>query len=362
MKNKLYRAVIVVLTIIIAAGMTAYCCIATYFTAKQFAENTEYVIKNKVDVTDVMRDSYGKGLGVVRSYYMGYAFENPNFTEGEFYSELRNAKGEVVASYRPFIILEGETTQGVEDTRIVLMDENATILYENKRSAGKTVEVKDAGYTHALNELGTCAEAHKNRGWLGDSHSIKIYGTCDDNFVYLEKMIWQTEMGEAVYTYTPTDNQTASGKMSVESWKNSLNYKNYYINTTNLADSYYQDAPLKNTEAKALCEELSRRYTEETFNVEEVESSSDIKNLETFFVEKVVNIGDGYFVSSVYVCHPLQVARTRLTVKYIGCAVLFVAWLAFAVCIILYQKRESSKKAIENVCDEVKEVDSQYEK
>ncbi|MBO5065378.1 MAG: hypothetical protein J6D06_04610 [Clostridia bacterium] len=362
MKNKLYRTVVVVLTIIIAAGMTAYCCIATYFTAKQFAENTEYVIKNKVNTTDAMRDSYGKGFGAVRSYYMGYAFENPNFTEGEFYSELRNAKGEVVASYRPFIILESGTEQNVEDARIIFWDENATVSYESKRNAGVTVEVKDDGYKHALNELWNCAEVHNNRAPLGDARSIEIYGTCDDNFVYLEKMIWQTEMGEAVYTYTPTDNQTASGKMSVESWKNSLNSPNYYINATNLADSFYQDEPLQNAEAKALCEELSKEYIEETFNVDEIESSSDIKNLETFFVEKVADIGDGYFVSSVYVCHPLQIARARLTVKYVGCALTFAAWLILAVCIVIYQKRESSKKVVENAFVEVKEDDSQYEK
>ena len=128
MKKRMYRPVIVILIIIIAIGMTAYCLIATYFTAKQFAEGSEYMIKNKASTTDVMKDSYDEGLGAVRSYYMGYDFENPNFTEGEFYSELRNAKGEVVASYRPFIILEGETAQGVEDTRIILWDDNAKIL------------------------------------------------------------------------------------------------------------------------------------------------------------------------------------------------------------------------------------------
>lgn len=361
MKKKMYRAVIVIFTIILAVGMSAYCCLATRSTAKEFAEASEYIINNKVNATDTMKDSYGKGFGAERSFYMGYAFENPNFTEGEFYSEMRNAKGEVVASYKPFLIVKGEIAHGVEDTRVILWDDNAKILYENKRSAGVKVEVKDEGYTKALEELEKCANAYKNSDfWPGEEPTLEIYGTCDDDFIYLEKLVWHTEWGEATYTYMPAENQTASGKMSFESWVNSLNYKKYYVNATNVSGTYYLDEPFENAEAKKMCEELSEKFREETFNVDEIESSSDIKNLETFFVEKVVNIGDGYFVSIVYLCRPLQIACSRLTIKYIGCASLFVAWLAIAVCIILYQKR-FSKETSKNVRDDVKEVDSQYE-
>jgi hypothetical protein len=110
-----------------------------------------------------------------------------------------------------------------------------------------------------------------------------------------------------------------------------------------------------------LCEELSKKYKEETFNVDERESRTDIDNLETYLVEKVVDIGDGYFVLSVFVSHPLQFAREAFTFKYIGCAVLFVAWLILAGCIIIYKNRQLRNKTEENACDK-KEVDSQYEK
>ncbi len=362
MKKMVFRSVVVAFTIIIAIGMSAYCCIATHTTATQFAEGSEYIIKNKVCATDVMKEAYGDGLDAVHSFYTGYAFENPNFTEGEFYSEMINAKGEVVASYKPFIVVKGETKQGVEDTRFILWDEKATITYESNNGTGTTFKIEGEDYTTALYQLDACVNAHKNSDFYsGYATDFEIYGTCDDSFIYPEKIVWHSETGSATYTYTPEHNNTALGKISFDNWVNSLDYKEYYIGARNVVGSYYRDIPFENSEAESMCKELSEKFRKNTVNIDEITSTSDIKYLSKFFIEKSVDIGDGNIVSSVYLCRPLQIARSKLTGTYIGCAVVFAAWLVLAVCIICYKKRESNIKPVVSE-GEVKEVDAQYEK
>ncbi|MBO5065373.1 MAG: hypothetical protein J6D06_04585 [Clostridia bacterium] len=318
---------------------------------KQFEENADYILKTKEDPISVMKDAIKDGQSPLKSYYLGYDFENPQsyWAMGaySFYSELRNTKGEILAEYQPYLLLKGKTADGKNDYRIILFDEDYTVV--SKDSTGKT---KEWGNNTDPFEMISLFGSQKLEAEGVDPNCgkpLEIYGTCDDTFIYVEKMVWyNTDFGE-VYTYTTNSNASKKGKIPVENWIKSLKDKKFIMETENLPDSFSEGFETDN-EAKDICKKLSEAYIKAGCDSSKLVKPEIEKDEKTYVVQKVENIGDGCFVSSAFVIHPSNEAGIPTKEPdYLKGGLLSIGWIAgiAAIC-FLYRKSNGTKKVEED--------------
>lgn len=353
MKKKhriMYIFIIAVMSVGILASTLFVCYKLQCGEAEQIIKNAEHVIKTKENPVSVMQESLNAGVDPIKAFYLGYDFENPgkywDAPAYGFHSELRNEAGEVLAEYEPFLVLKGKTADNKDDYRIIVFDEYTLV---SEYSDGEKCDWGSNKYPFECMSL--CSQAVEADGFeyiLGKP--LEIYGTCDDTFVYVEKMVWSENVEEdlvATYIYTPVNDKTDMGKEPVENWINGLTDKKFIMQTENLPYIYIEDEEI-HEEASILCKNLSSDYLEAGCDSEKLVSKNH-NNLKTYTIEKVEALGDGYFVSSVFVIHPLQMVSDDVAIPYIIFIIFIIVFIAVIAIVII---RKVEKGYIFNISEE----------
>lgn len=325
---------------------------------KQFEENADYILKTKEDPISVMKDAIKDGQSPLKSYYLGYDFENPQnywaMGSYSFYSELRNAKGEILAEYQPYLLLKGKTADGKNDYRIILFDEDYTIV--SKDSTGKAEEWGDNTDSFEMICLFGSQKLEAEGVDPGCGKPIEIYGTCDDTFIYVEKMVWYNTDFGTVYTYTTNNNASKKGKMPVENWINSLKDKKFIMETENLPNSFSEGSETDN-EAKGICKSLSDAYIKAGCDSSKLVKPEVKKDEKSYVVQKVDNIGNGCFVSSAFVIRPSNETGVPTNEPdYMTGGLLSMGWIAGVVAIYFLYRKSNNRKKLEEDNAEAEEA------
>ena len=254
--------------------------------------------------------------------------------ERDFYSIVKNPNGETIAEYKPFMVIYSHIE---EDYRIIVFEEEPLIqLLEQSKSF---------------------------RGFSFPA-VFEVTGTCDDSFIYPQKVMW-IDCDGVEYIYEPTVDNTHKGTRNFEEWAGST----YYIDEDVFVDEYYADIDLEkynmeqisNTfevdnihstyydwfryttgfrkdtledskdkyyEAKSFCEKVYDHYIETGLG------SYKYIDLMSTTVGSVVVLADGSAIIYAYAFHPLETAVAELSYVYIlimFVAVLFLHIIAFLI-------------------------------
>ncbi|MBO5065371.1 MAG: hypothetical protein J6D06_04575 [Clostridia bacterium] len=323
--------------------------------AEQIIADAEYVMNTKEDPCSVMKDAIGEGQNILTSYYLGYSFEKPDYyMPVGFHSELRNEKGEVLAEYKPHLVLKGETPDGKDDYRVMVFDDEYTLVSEYSDGGGNDWGINK----YPFESIQHCSQAKEANNFdPAEGKPLEIYGTCDDNFIYVEKMVWYNadDSVDSNYIYKPVNDKTGKGKVSVQSWINTLKDKKYVLLTENSVDPYAYTA--LNDEAKNVCKSLSEDYLEAGCDSSVLSSRKDKYDLKTYAIEKVENIGGGYFVSSVYMLHPLNMVPNDTAIPY---SIFIVFTIALIIFMAIAINRKIGRGYVFNVSDEKKKIIRKY--
>lgn len=364
--KKSQRILYVMAVVLLAAGLLGSTLLMCYKLqckeAEQIISDAEYIIGTRENPNSVMKELLDDGYSPFESFYLGYGFQKPDYyLPTGFHSELINGKGEVLAEYKPHIILSGETLDGKEDFRIITFDEECTVLSEY--SNGEKHNWGNNKYP--FEAISSCSQAMEFQGAdVAELKPLEIYGTCDENFVYVEKMVWYERVWyedaeddvECKYIYTPNNNKTHNGKVSVQDWINTLKDKKCFVSTTNLPSSYVDNTAI-NAEAKEICKSLSADYVKADFSSSVLESRKDNKDLETYTIENVEKIGNGLFVTSVFVLHPVDMVPDDTAIPYV-IYILFA--VALTVFIAIAINRKISKGYVFNMSKDKEKTVSNY--
>lgn len=356
MRNLFERINFRIVAIILAVVTVVFGTIFGVISSKKNIENliNEYKAdlgKSNTQI-EIIKNSYAEGLGIISSYYSGYDYDAYELEDVHydskvgFYSELRDSTGTALAHYRPFIGLKGQATDGTYEHKVILLNEKINIEYEN--IPGKTIEDGYEDYTEkdyldswTMHAMELCLFNGELHGVTTDETSpISITGTCDENYIYVDKMTWEDEKFGRINIYSPDVDLTHKGTESVEDWINSLKNKKCYVNMSNIPDVRWHNE--LNGEAKVICKEFTEEYLDGS-----VVTSASGGNAKTYYVKKIEPVNDDYFVSSAYVFHPNEIAGFGLNSVFWGHILCALGLITGALCIHLYKKTKNENETTE---------------
>ena len=265
---------------------------------------------------------------VVVSAYSRYR----NFPGKDFYSMLKTSSGKTIAEYKPSMWIYSNRQQ---ETRVIVFEEKAIYNVLDQAKWG-----------------------------LDFPMVCEIIGTCDDTYIYPERIMWIDRDG-VEYIYEPTVDNTHKGTQTFEEWAGSSYYLDdeiisgtYYMsidieqynmerrpNTfdlNNINEGYYdwlrnstgfhketlEDSKKKYYEAKDFCEKTYDNYLSTGF------TSYDYSDIKFTAVGGVEFIDNGTAIVYAYVFHPLEEAVANLGNFYIlliVIAVVFLHIIAFVI-------------------------------
>ncbi|MBE5963390.1 MAG: HAMP domain-containing histidine kinase [Lachnospira sp.] len=222
-----------------------------------------------------------------------------------FYSMVKDSDRNTIAETQSFIIVYNENQ---DDKRIILLGRDFTL--ENKSE-----------YIEFM---------------LG-CDKMDISGTCDDLFIYPEKIVWySSNVGEEKeHTITMSKNNANNGTMSFEEWIGNTRYTQgseddtyYPIIVCEPGYSIYSDYNKQKKlqhEAKEICEEIYEGYR----NGNTLDNQSK-QGIFTTYIAKTGYLNKNYAIPSVYVYHPIKIAMYELILVYIIIGIVGLISIAFA--------------------------------
>ncbi len=277
-----------------------------------------------------------------------------------FYSVVKNPNGDTIAQYEPFMDIYSYIE---EDHRVIIFEEEPLIkLLEQSKSF---------------------------RGFSFPA-VFEVAGTCDDSFIYPERVMWIDSDG-VEYIYEPTVDNTNKGTRKFEEWAGST----YYIDEDMFIDEYYADIDLEkyNMKQKSNTFEIGTvdstyydwfRYTT-GFRKDTLQDSKEKYCEAKSFCEKVYGnyiktgldsytysdkkftavgsmefLEDGSVIVYAYVFHPLETAVANLGYVYILIlliAVLFlhiIAFMIYRLCRQHYVYEKNRKELTSGIAHELK--------
>ncbi|MBE6801396.1 MAG: HAMP domain-containing histidine kinase [Ruminococcaceae bacterium] len=312
-------------------GAPNYLCneIASYYSV---GENQEY--KTLYDPENAM--------GIIPSFYLAHEnIVNKPFISSDvgFHSELKNNKGETVAYFQPCIVFEKNTSDVQEhEVRVLLLDDKFSEEYSGL-SYTESDDLENYK-SNALHALYRCSEYGKDNVDVA-YNALKVDGTCDENFVYAQKLTWYEYTRHETYGYIPEKDESYKGYVDFEEWFDyapddfNHNISKHYIDNIEGWNKKY------NQEAREMCElgfdqlEADPENFYEAYDDGLLTSSIRITSkIGNYYGENV------YTYSCAYVFHPLSMAVRDLISVYIAVAV----FACVAIIIVYFVMRNSYKK------------------
>lgn len=354
MKRLFERINFGIVAIILAVVTVVFGVIFGVSSSKKNIENLinnykKDLYKSKTQI-EIIKNSYEEDLGIISSYYSGYDYDAYELEEVHynsdvgFYSELRDSSGTILAYYRPFIGLRGETTDGIYEHKVILLNEEINIKYENIPGSIIEKDYEDVSEKEYREHWAYYSLEDKlfdgNMDGLStdETSPITIIGTCDENYIYVEKMTWEDERFGRINIYSPDVDLTHKGTESVKDWINSLKDKKCYVNMSNRPDERWHNTEL-NAEAKVMCKEFTEEYLDGS-----VVTGTMGGNEKTYYIKKIEPVNDDYFVSSVYVFHPLEITGNGLDSVFWGHILCSLGLVTGALCIHIYKKLKKDEE------------------
>lgn len=306
-------------------------CVEDYYT---FGELQDY--ETAVDTENAM--------GIIPSFYLaheGIGMSNAPFVSSDvgFHSEIKNTKGEIVASFQPCIVFEKDVRDAKKhEVRVLLLGDK----FEEEFGGLYYSDSKDLKHynNNAIFALYRCtAYGKENISVAGNSYVVE--GTCDENFIYLKKLTWYDYTHHKTYGFIPDKNETNKGDVEFEEWFDyehedfKHNISMHYVNNIENWNKKY------NQEAREACE-----YS---FGLLEKDSDNYFEIFDDGLFTSTVRIArkicdyygeSEYTYSCAYVFHPLSIAIRELVSVYVAVAV----FATVAIIILYLVMRNSYKK------------------
>lgn len=282
------------------------------------------------------------GLNIIPAFYLAHEDWSNNpivSSDVGFHSVLRNSKGEVIAEYQPFILFKKH------DSKTIKMDIRVLVLGDEfVESCGRVYDEYDV-----INNLDYCYGYGKGEADVMGV-SLEVDGTCDDTFVYLNKLTWyhRTGWNNETYGYIPEDIQIGKGSVDFEEWYDYENgnadfdmqsIRNYYW----IGDNYNNNAKDNNKEAKEICEKDYELFCNSETYSSDLEGNlltSELKLSRRIY--SGIDSSDYYVFSCAYVFHPLKMAVEELAPVYAVAAGIALVLIIF-VCVLLNFKLNGTK-------------------
>lgn len=285
------------------------------------------------------------GLNIIPAFYLAHEdwSNNPVVSSDiGFHSMLRNSKGEVIAEYQPYILFQKNAGDlAKQDFRVlVLGDEFAEeysdfYFFTGHPKNNLSMYKNDALHSFSSGFYVTYYNGHIN----ATERALKVDGTCDDSFVYLNKLTWYNRYMQSTYGFIPENTQTEKGKTEFEEWfdyesgKSDLSWRS--VSALEYCNTDY------NKEAKETCEQGFDLFYANPDDCWEVFDDGLITS--TVRVTREIGyIGDGYVFSCAYVFHPLRMAVEELAPVYAVAAGIALVLIIF-VCVLLNFKLKGTK-------------------
>lgn len=342
MKNNKKKKIILLIISVILLSMTARGALV-YFEAKDVIKHysgyrTETLNLYK-DFNDYCNSDYSKGI--VKDFYLSHRNlkvyeQDPLSVDLGFYSMVKNKKGDVLAFSQPYILFEKNPGTVNSDVRILMLGEEFTKEYNDLGFDSKSDNYNRRSIRSLVKTSG-----YGKGGKNNEATTVYVNGTCDDNFVYLEKLEWYDNEESATYTFTPKENNSKKGSVEFNEWLNT-NGDNCHIDLSSVCAVQYADE-LLNCEAKEICEQKNSENNTETSATDGCYFEEGLLT-SSIYLTKSIDDGDNnpdndYVFSCVYVFHPLSIAAKNLSRTYWGGIIRFVAIAAIIAGVIIINKK-----------------------
>ena len=240
-----------------------------------------------------------------------------------FYCEVKDYKGNVLAHSQNYITV----TKYDDDMRVILLK-----------------DVFPQG-----------AEAEEF-----DDYKIKDFwvdGVCDDTYIYPNKIIWSSfNGGNYELTFDDTDKQANSATTSFKDW---VGDDDYQI-SINYNGAWWGDDAKKqarNDEAKKINEKI---YGDDAFIYGDEYYEQSSEGIFTNYLTHKMYLDESSVITSVYVFHPLAIAMSKLTGRYmilLAIAILMIIFICIMVKQLYLQQQEfelRTRKMTRGVAHELK--------
>ncbi|MBE6801401.1 MAG: hypothetical protein E7530_00770 [Ruminococcaceae bacterium] len=346
MKNKRWIKIVLLIIGVILVSETARGALVLV-EAKDIIDSYSRYSEDATELYENLNDRY-TSENIVKAFYLSH--ENlkiyqldPLSMDMGFYSTVENKKGEIVAFSQPYILFEKNPDKDNSDIRILPLGDEFTQEYSDLGYYSK----RDGYIRRAVRSLENTTGYGK-----GDfdrvNTTVYVNGTCDSDYVYLEKLEWYDNEKLATYTFTPSENNTEKGSVDFNKWfgiKGDV-ANNYRLDISSVSAVEYADTALNN-EAKAVCE---KKMLENGTAISETDGCLVDEGLITSTVYLTKTLADGddnpendYVFSCAYVFHPMRIAAEKLSYTFLGYGIGIARTIAIIVGIIFINKK--AKKA-----------------
>lgn len=364
MKKKI-RQLQVIMSLVIVFTLLLGCGALTYQTAMWAKSEMYELVEGKPQYfCSSVEDYYNWGerwsqdssapldsknaIGIVPAFYLAHEdSEHPiESSYVGFHSMLRNSKGEVIAEYQPYILFQKNAGDlAKQDFRVLVLGDEFAEEYSDFYSLtghpknNLSMYKNDALHSFSSGFYVTYYNEHIN----ATERAIKVDGTCDDTFVYLNKLNWYCRTGgcNETYGFIPQKTQTDKGNVAFEEWfdyesgKSDLSWRS--VSALEYCNTDY------NKEAKEACEQGFDLFSANPDDCWEVFDDGLITS--TLGITRDIRYNDGsdyYVFSCAYVFHPLKMAVKELSPVYAVAAGIAVVLIIF-VCALLNFKLKETK-------------------
>ncbi len=248
------------------------------------------------------------------------------------YSMLKDSKGNTLAEEQNYLIVRKWNDEN--DNRIMLLgdeffSEEASVSMSRKENSNdEDADVTDADVT---DEDASSIEGGKISLAIENFYKVEITGTCDDTFIYLEKLTWTNATGDETFTYIPKENNTKKGTQTFEEWAGDNTFdmdrgnENQYLPQANVTCFPYGDWEKdrqRDNEAKKICEQVYADYVSGVNSTDYQKKES----LLTCYVSRIIQLScntsaqsvEQYVMPYVYVFHPISIAVAELQGVLLG--------------------------------------------
>ena len=218
-------------------------------------------------------------------------------------------------------------------------DQNFMFIYKLSKEGDEKAdnELEDMRILLLDNEFGNDDFGPQWSLMNGFFSELEITGTCDDTFVYLERLDWVNLEEDETYSYIPEkmENQPLGETVSFEEWAGKKKYDDiwdeqaFYVYTSSVYATYGDmelDSKL-DAEAKEMCQLMYKNYSEELCYRGMVKEEGIFTCSQAWYE----NVQGKYIMPFVYVFHPVSIAFDELS-GLLFYSIIFVLIIMFIIC------------------------------
>ncbi len=308
--KKQYLKLKIRLTVLLVLILLVGCAVLTYQRADNIRSEYWRQISEQEDLGRIMRYNTISGIKddfLIKTYeaYSKIILQDPDIG---FYSMVKDVNRNTIAESQNFMIVKKVDENGEWiDTRILLLGHD--YIYEDESSY----------VSFTINAFS----------------KLEIIGTCDDVFIYPEKIYWTNLSETDDHILIPTENNTSKGTMSFEEWAgetvfydqrtDNSYYAFVYIEPVHSPYGDFYKSTKLNAEAKEICEQVYEDYA----NKVRTQDNWIEDNIFTTYIVNTGYINKEYAIPNVYVFHPFNIALNELIGVFILVAIFGVFSIIF---------------------------------